>query len=109
MGDGTDSISPHTDKTIDIKHGRSIVNVSLGCTRRLILSSKDGTRRQEIQLPSGSLYALGWHTNIEWMHSVPQEPQTWSSSIPARVSQTLRNIATFYVAASPTHPSYLFG
>eukprot|EP00656_Telonema_subtile_P008807 TRINITY_DN14119_c0_g1_i3.p1 TRINITY_DN14119_c0_g1~~TRINITY_DN14119_c0_g1_i3.p1 ORF type:complete len:590 (+),score=110.82 TRINITY_DN14119_c0_g1_i3:1-1770(+) len=91
--DGTDSTALHSHKTLDIKHGSSVVTVSLGATRKLILRSKDGRVRQEIALADGSLYLLGWKTNVGWLHGVPQSPN--ETVVGPRVSLTLRNIATF--------------
>jgi alkylated DNA repair dioxygenase AlkB len=38
--DGSDYISEHTDKTLDIKFDTSILNFSLGATRKMQLKSK---------------------------------------------------------------------
>ena len=92
--DGKDFISDHSDKTLDIKHNTHIVNVSLGETRLLVLKSKDKTHSQEIQLAHGSLYVLGWKTNMEYKHGIRRnaDPQI---TLQPRISLTMRNIATY--------------
>lgn len=94
--DGKAFISPHSDKTLDIKHGTSIANVSLGETRTLILKSKDKTKKQEIKLLSGSLYVLGWKTNSEWIHSIQRNGDP-GINVEPRISLTFRNIATHMI------------
>jgi alkylated DNA repair dioxygenase AlkB len=92
---GENFISDHTDKTLDIKRGACcVVNVSLGATRTLVLKSKDKKRKQEVELPSGSLYVLGWQTNMEWLHAIKRVGDPKQIVMP-RVSLTLRNIATY--------------
>ena len=44
---GKDYISEHSDKTLDILRSSSICNVSLGCTRKMVLKSKVGPAGQE--------------------------------------------------------------
>jgi nicotinamidase-related amidase/alkylated DNA repair dioxygenase AlkB len=94
---GEDSISEHSDKTLDILRGSFIVNVSLGAMRTMTLRTKksaaagqevDQPRRasapastphshadvkrtaQRIPLPHNSLFILGQDTNQIWLHAV---------------------------------------
>lgn len=92
--DGKDFISDHSDKTLDITHNTDIVTVSVGETRVLVLKSKDKDHIQEIELTHGSLYVLGWRTNMEYLHGIRRnaDPQV---TLQPRISLTLRNIATF--------------
>jgi alkylated DNA repair dioxygenase AlkB len=92
--DGRDFISPHSDKTLDIRHNTSIANISLGETRVLSLKSKDKTKKQEIKLLNGSLYVLGWKTNMEWHHSIRRNADP-KAIVKPRISLTFRDIATF--------------
>lgn len=91
---GKDFISPHSDKTLDITYGTCIANVSLGETRTLVLKSKDKTKKQEIELPDGSLYVIGWNTNIEWLHSIKRNGDP-KAKVHPRISLTFRSISTF--------------
>jgi nicotinamidase-related amidase/alkylated DNA repair dioxygenase AlkB len=68
---GTDSISQHVDKTIDIVQGTPICNLSLGAQRTMILRHKTQAGLvQRIPLPHNSLFVMGWHTNREWQVSI---------------------------------------
>jgi hypothetical protein len=84
---GADYISEHSDKTIDVVRGSSIVNVSFGAQRTMTLKMKrDGGRRpdtvddteadgdagrqhlvgrpsQKIPLPHNSIFIMGLETN----------------------------------------------
>lgn len=93
---GNDSISEHSDKTLDIVRGSSIVNVSLGAQRIMKLRTKrsayipedsekgEATQKQRekrnknqksrqsqaIPLPHGSMFVLGPATNMKWLHGI---------------------------------------
>jgi alkylated DNA repair dioxygenase AlkB len=104
---GKDYIREHADKTLDIKKGTNIVNVSLGRTRNMKLRSKfkmdDGLRLIEtISLTHGSIFVLGWETNKLFLHSI--KPDKRVDKIKRedelicdgkRISLTLRVIDTF--------------
>jgi len=102
---GSDHITPHTDKTIDIKRASSIVNVSIGAERVMVLREKgeSGKRRiQRISLPHNSLFLMGWRTNREWLHGINKDNRpirVKSESEVAeqghRISLTFRQIATY--------------
>lgn len=96
---GKDCISEHSDKTIDVVPGSSIVNVSFGAQRTMTLRKKKdrtspdadaqltltpeaavaaaadarhGSPRptQRIPLPHNSLFVMGLATNTQWLHGV---------------------------------------
>ncbi|KAL9624256.1 MAG: hypothetical protein Q9160_001503 [Pyrenula sp. 1 TL-2023] len=91
---GEDSISEHSDKTLDIVRGSKIVNYSVGARRTMILrrkriskdtgnllpsSSEDQSTQptpaapresQRLPLPHNSLFILGPKTNMVWLHSI---------------------------------------
>ncbi|KAJ9497345.1 hypothetical protein H2202_007149 [Exophiala xenobiotica] len=115
---GEDNISEHSDKTLDIVRGSSIVNLSLGARRTMILRMKksaiptadnlkeeedDGIRpSQRIPLPHNSLFILGEETNQYWLHSIRADKRPVSEKDPAelafdgeRISLTFRRIGTF--------------
>ena len=104
---GEDYISEHSDKTLDIVRGSSIVNVSLGAQRTMRLKTKKSagevTRRtQLIPMPHGSVFVLGLKTNEEWLHGInadkrqPTERAAEEAAFDGqRISFTFRNIGTF--------------
>ena len=99
---GQDYISEHSDKTLDIKKGSSIVNASFGAQRTMRLRTKrsampthdetiqaaagiestgkgeevtTGVERvtQRIHMPHNSLFVLGLKTNQYWLHGINQD------------------------------------
>ena len=106
---GEDSISVHTDKTLDIAHGTPIVNVSYGASRSFLLLSKAKSKcgsgaevRQHLTLLHNSALSLGLETNRLFTHQIAPdrraEGQRRSDETAfggTRVSLTLRVVATF--------------
>lgn len=111
-----DNISEHSDKTLDIVRGSSIVNLSLGAQRTMILRTKKSTIQtdtddrdagnarssQRILLPHNSLFILGQETNQHWLHAIRADKRPLSEKTPGelafegeRISLTFRNIGTF--------------
>ncbi|QGA22228.1 hypothetical protein EYB26_009944 [Talaromyces marneffei] len=108
--DGQDNISEHSDKTLDIVRGSSIVNVSLGAQRVMTLRTKksaptegeDGRQKQQVPMPHGSMFILGPQSNTRWLHGIrpDKRPQSEKSCEEKayngeRISLTFRNIGTF--------------
>ena len=117
--DGDDSISEHSDKTLDILNDSVICNFSVGATRTLILRKKcaysknlgvsvdDGdydaqmerdTRR--FSLPHNSLFVMSLGTNRDYTHQIKQDKRAPRDKTREeegiRISFTFRSIATFY-------------
>lgn len=113
---GEDNISEHSDKTLDVVHGSSIVNLSLGAQRTMVLRMKrsavvsghenvvSDTMRpsQRIPLPHNSLFVLGQESNQYWLHAIRADKRPSSQKEPAelafageRISLTFRHIGTF--------------
>ncbi|KAJ9622217.1 uncharacterized protein PV06_04375 [Exophiala oligosperma] len=111
-----DNISEHSDKTLDIVRGSSIVNFSLGAQRTMILRMKktairtEGGHReddhsrpsQRIHLAHNSLFILGEETNQYWLHSIRADKRPATEKDAAerafegqRISLTFRQIGTF--------------
>ncbi len=94
---GEDNISEHSDKTLDIVRGSSIVNMSFGAQRTMTLRTKkelptptaasrslqqavmevdemqlEAAPRmtQRVPLPHNSLFVLGQKTNQHWLHAI---------------------------------------
>ncbi|KAJ8612521.1 hypothetical protein CTAYLR_003724 [Chrysophaeum taylorii] len=107
---GADYISEHADKTLDVRRGSPVANLSLGATRVMTLRAKrsDGPRgearvAQKIVLPHNSLFVLGSRTNREFTHAVARDGRRDQEKRPDerrdgghRISLTFRDVATFH-------------
>lgn len=111
--DGQDSISEHSDKTLDIVRGSFICNVSLGAERVMTLRTKksafesfeeaeSGRLKQQIPMPHRSLFILGEKTNMRWLHGIRPDKRAESIKSPVekafggeRISLTFRHIGTY--------------
>eukprot|EP00475_Leptophrys_vorax_P033065 TRINITY_DN5169_c0_g1_i1.p1 TRINITY_DN5169_c0_g1~~TRINITY_DN5169_c0_g1_i1.p1 ORF type:complete len:340 (+),score=71.62 TRINITY_DN5169_c0_g1_i1:89-1021(+) len=111
--DGDDMIGPHQDKVLDIEKDSYIVSVSLGAERYFEFTKLDGTHRQRMLLPHGSLMVIGPKTNESYKHALPKQkydvsegkvllegtpdlpPTDGPSSVGMRISVTMRLIETF--------------
>ncbi|KAH7135200.1 hypothetical protein B0J11DRAFT_453410 [Dendryphion nanum] len=117
---GQDYISEHSDKTLDIVRGSSIVNVSFGAQRTMRLRTKKsakpeateevGSREtQRVAMPHNSMFVLGLESNKKWLHGInadkrieaerSEEERAYSG---ARISLTFRHIGTFLDAENST-------
>ncbi|KAJ4371106.1 hypothetical protein N0V83_004322 [Neocucurbitaria cava] len=119
---GNDFISEHSDKTLDIVRGSSIVNLSFGAQRTMRLrtkksssttnsdvpsttSTEDSSTQRETQrvaLPHNSMFALGLATNAKWLHGIMPDKRLPAERSDAenayngmRISLTFRHIGTF--------------
>lgn len=118
---GTDYISEHSDKTIDVVRGSNIVNVSLGAQRTMTLRLKKDRAQaprpdgyispdarppprlaQRIPLPHNSMFVMGPETNAKWLHGINQDKRSITMKSAAetsqageRISLTFRHIGTF--------------
>ena len=117
---GEDNISEHSDKTLDIVRGSSIVNVSLGAERVMTLRTKKSSNTQtgsespmrtdspsvrntqRISMPDNSIFILGPQTNREWLHGVRADKRPFQEKTEQekaydgeRISITFRQIGTF--------------
>ncbi|KAF2643588.1 hypothetical protein P280DRAFT_467591 [Massarina eburnea CBS 473.64] len=116
---GNDYISEHSDKTLDIVKGSSIVNISFGAQRTMRLrtkkaakapeasGSKDERETQRVAMPHNSIFVLGLKSNEKWLHGImadkrlPHErSQAENAYSGIRVSLTFRQIGTFLDAKS---------
>nr|POE56358.1 dna oxidative demethylase alkbh2 [Quercus suber] len=119
---GSDYISEHSDKTLDIAHGSNIVNVSFGAQRTMRMRTKRGapsassTRTMtgsqrtthRIPLPHNSMLTMSLATNAEFLHGInadkrpaaelSEEEKAYKGQ---RISLTFRKIATFLTPATP--------
>ncbi|KAJ8110430.1 hypothetical protein OPT61_g6724 [Boeremia exigua] len=111
---GNDYISEHSDKTLDIAKGSSIVNVSFGAQRTMRLRTKKDSKSkladdedtpretQRVAMPHNSMFVLGLESNEKWLHGIMADKrlETERSDLEtaysgARISLTFRHIATF--------------
>lgn len=111
---GNDYISEHSDKTLDIVRGSSILNVSFGAQRTMRLRTKKllkGKQAEENQpervtqrvpMPHNSMFVLGEETNAHWLHSITQDKRAPRDRTEAekayegsRISLTFRHVGTF--------------
>ncbi|KAH9995689.1 hypothetical protein F4779DRAFT_607458 [Xylariaceae sp. FL0662B] len=121
--DGTDYISEHSDKTLDIARGSFIANVSLGAQRTMTFRTKRRPKataeeaatekaepspedlKRQVQrapLPHNSFCKMGLATNMRWLHGIRQDKRLEREKSAAelahgggRVSLTFRLIGTF--------------
>lgn len=110
---GKDHISEHADKTLDIRRGTPVVNVSFGATRDMhirdkrirrkeLLTRKKQYRKQRISLVHNSAFVMGWQTNMELTHAIPldkrREGEKREDELMCggeRISITFRDVATY--------------
>ena len=114
---GTDYISEHSDKTLDIAPNTFIANVSFGAERMMVFRTKKPLRdsnasdepdivstRQSCRssLPHNSMCKMGLKTNMRWLHGIRQDKRMAKERTPAelafqgaRISLTFRKIGTF--------------
>lgn len=103
---GTDFISEHSDKTLDIAHGSSIVNVSFGAERVMRLRTKRGASSSRttyrVRLPHNSALIMSLDTNARFLHGINPDKRMQSELTAAekayegqRISLTFRRIGTF--------------
>jgi nicotinamidase-related amidase/alkylated DNA repair dioxygenase AlkB len=117
---GNDYISEHSDKTLDIVRGSSIVNVSFGAQRTMRLRTKKSPKSNEseeneerntqrVAMPHNSMFVLGLESNKKWLHGInadkrpaaerSEEEKAYSG---IRISLTFRHIGTFLDAENST-------
>ena len=119
---GTDYISEHSDKTLDIRPDSFIVNASFGAERVMRLrtkrsrntpstepSTQDPQSRttHRVRLPHNSALLMSLETNAQYLHSINADKRLASELTPAekayegqRISLTFRHIGTYLDAKS---------
>jgi alkylated DNA repair dioxygenase AlkB len=119
---GTDYISEHSDKTLDIHPDSFIVNASFGAERVMRLRTKRSQNNTEpstqdpqprtthrVRLPHNSALLMSLDTNAQYLHSINADKRPASELTPAekaydgqRISLTFRHIGT-YLDATAEH------
>lgn len=122
---GTDYISEHSDKTLDIRPDSFIVNASFGAERVMRLRTKRSQNTAEpstqdpqprsthrVRLPHNSALLMSLETNAQYLHSINADKRPASELTPAekaydgqRISLTFRHIGTYLDAKS----KYIWG
>jgi nicotinamidase-related amidase/alkylated DNA repair dioxygenase AlkB len=120
---GTDFISEHSDKSLDISPGSFIVNASFGAERVMRLRTKRtqntsipssteppsqaARTTHRIRLPHNSALLMSLETNAKYLHSINADKRPGSELTPVekaydgqRISLTFRQIVTFLDAKS---------
>lgn len=110
---GTDCISEHSDKTLDIVKGSYIVNVSFGAQRTMRLRTKrvavtgvegeiSARTTHRVPMPHNSMIKMSLETNAEYLHGINADKRPTVELTDAetafdgqRISLTFRNIGTF--------------
>ncbi|KAK4914120.1 hypothetical protein LTR49_017631 [Elasticomyces elasticus] len=116
---GTDFISEHSDKTLDIANSSSIVNVSFGAQRTMRLRTKRGAAAPStatsdkaspppsrttyrVPMPHNSMLIMSLRTNAQYLHGINADKRPAVEFTEAekaygghRISLTFRHIATF--------------
>jgi alkylated DNA repair dioxygenase AlkB len=114
---GTDFISEHSDKTLDIVKDSFIVNISFGAQRKMRLRTKRSVAVAEaspgestsssrttyrIPMPHNSIITMSLPTNAEYLHGINADKRPAVELTDAekafdaqRISLTFRNIGTF--------------
>ncbi|CZS88098.1 uncharacterized protein RCO7_01066 [Rhynchosporium graminicola] len=117
---GSDYISEHSDKTLDIVPDTFIANVSLGAQRTMVFRTKrrKGSKKkgsdaaienvveprqtQRAGLPHNSMCKMGLLTNERWLHGIRQDKRLASEKMAeelayqgGRISLTFRLIGTY--------------
>lgn len=113
---GTDYISEHSDKSLDVVKGSFIVNVSFGAQRTMRLRTKrsvatstpatdipsPGRTTYRVPMPHNSIIMMSLPTNAEYLHGInaDKRPSVELSEAEKaysgqRISLTFRNIGTF--------------
>lgn len=109
---GTDYISEHSDKTLDIAPASFIVNVSMGAQRTMRLRTKRsavpngstlGSRTTyRVPMPHNSMISMSLETNAEYLHGINADKRPTVELLESekafggqRISLTFRHIGTF--------------
>jgi alkylated DNA repair dioxygenase AlkB len=90
--DGNDSMGMHSDDEPELGPNPTIASVSLGATRRFVLSPKTKSVRRdgtyELELGHGSLLVMSGECQHRYRHGVPKAP----SSLGERINLTFRRV-----------------
>lgn len=88
--DGNDSMGFHSDDEPELGEDPVVASVSLGATRRFVVTEKRGSRREALDLEDGSLLVMGGQCQREFRHGVPKT----KAAVGERINITWRRIVT---------------
>jgi len=85
--DGRDSVAPHNDKLHMLVAGCPIAILSLGATRRMVISTKATPRKTvSVDLENGSILLMDYQTQLHFNHGIPKV----AAPVGGRISITFR-------------------
>lgn len=90
--DGSDQITYHHDKWMDMEPGSHILSLSLGACRKFLVGTQEGRVVCSALLAEGDVITLGHEANKLYKHAIPQERNAWG----VRYSITLRCMDSRY-------------
>ena len=73
--DGNSFIPPHRDNKISFGERPTIVGLSIGATRTLLLKHNNKDVTYEIKLQDNSMFIMAGGSQLHFMHEIPKEPQ----------------------------------
>jgi alkylated DNA repair dioxygenase AlkB len=73
--DGNSFIPPHRDNQISFGERPTIVGLSIGATRTLLLKHNNKDVTYEIKLMDNSMFIMAGGSQLYFMHEIPKEPQ----------------------------------
>ncbi len=80
--DGNSFIPPHRDNKTSFGDRPTIVGLSIGATRTLVLKHDNKDVRYEIKLLDNSMFIMAGGSQLHFMHEIPKEPdcheERWS-------------------------------
>ena len=95
--DGSRYIGPHRDSTVGLVKGSSIVGLSFGATRTLVIepfaqapNPPPATDKHELEVAHNSMFMFDWDFNQSYKHSIKQTSRSKVDS--SRVSVTFRRM-----------------
>lgn len=96
---GSEYISAHSDKVLDIRPNTDIVVLSLGAPRRMVFTHKirkalgpGAADSVKLGLCAGSVLTLGPKTNMNYVHCIPIQKCVTET----RTSLTFRQVASYF-------------
>lgn len=72
-GGSSHELKAHADKIIDLAPGSNIYTVRFGQEKRMVLTHKESGKEICIKLPHNTLLIIGWNTNKNFTHGVPND------------------------------------
>lgn len=88
--DGSDSMGLHSDDERDLDPRSPICSVSFGATRVMLWRSKDGMRREKLELGDGDVLTMQPGVQRAWKHGIAKTRR----KVDERINLTFRRVVT---------------